>query len=69
MNFALGGIRLRIHELASELFDLGPHHERAPELRRRTVALMGLAKAITDDKARNFSDLRAADPRVEIAHP
>jgi hypothetical protein len=45
MKLTTDAIRLLLHELATALFDLGPDHERAPELRRQILSLMRVAKA------------------------
>lgn len=45
MDLTFDSLRLLIPAVASELFDLGPDHERAPELRRRLLDLMKLARA------------------------
>jgi hypothetical protein len=55
MKIAPDGIRIHAAALASELFDLGPDHEHAPELRRRILTLMRLARASAEPKAVNPS--------------
>lgn len=56
MYFAPDGIRFHVTALASELFDIGPHHERAEELRRRIIALMRLARASAATRTANPAD-------------
>lgn len=48
-------IRWLVLALASELFDIGANHERAPELRERIASLMRLARASGRSRAANRS--------------
>lgn len=38
-------LRFLLLERASELFEIGPFHDRAPELRRQVIALMKVLRA------------------------
>ena len=45
MELTTESIRMVVRALASELFDIGANHERAPELRERILALLTLARS------------------------
>lgn len=42
-----------VRALATELFDLGANHERAPELRARLLALLTLARSRAEARWKN----------------